>query len=164
MKYLEEMTNENQMNIKINKVRRQVLMWTAPVVASVTLPVHAQTSPSSCTAPPLVSVPAAPKCAGNPPIGTALLEILAPNTDSMELIDIQVTSADPASTLTLPSLPASLNDSIPLEITWDGPASDALTCLPLTEISMTLEYACNGDGISVFESYDVTALLIESVP
>jgi len=165
MKYFEEKTNENQVNMKINKPRRQVLVWTAPTIVAVTLPAHAQTSAtSSCIAPPLVSVAAAPKCAGDPPIGTALLEILAPNSDSTELVDIQVTSADPASTLTLPTLPAALSDSVPLEVTWDGPASDAVTCLPLAQINMTLEYACNGDGISVFETYDVTALLIDSVP
>ena len=146
--------------MEINKLRRQVLVWTAPAIAAVTLPVHAQTS--LCTAPPVVSVPVAPKCAGDPPVGTAQLEILAPDTTSMELIDIQVTSSDAASTLTLPSLPANLSDLVPLAVTWDGPASDALSCLPLAQITMTLEYACG--MTSEFETYDVTALLIASLP
>lgn len=163
MKSLKVMTNENQVNMKINKLRRQALIWTAPAIVAVTLPTHAQTSPSSCTAPPVVSVAASPKCAGDPPIGTAALEILAPNAMPMELIDIQVTSSDPESILTVPSVPANLSDLVPLELAWDGPASDAITCLPLAEISMTLEYACNDDGISVFETYDISTLLIESV-
>lgn len=281
MKSLKVMTNENQVNMKINKLRRQVLVWTAPAVAAVTLPAHAQTSvasftiskvrsggpnpataegdvieytvevdntgtqnltgvvvtdtmpdgavvtlnsPSeslssdgvlevgetwtyttsytvtledlvdgndlvntvsavsdqvsgavtddetvsvtqlfSCESPPLVTVPASPKCAGNPPIGNALVEIFAPSAMSMELIDIQVTSSDPQSILTIPSLPANLSNLVPLELTWDGPASDAINCLPLAEISITLEYACS-DGVSVFETYDVTGLLIATLP
>lgn len=163
MKHLNTMNCEKQMNTKINKLRRQMLVWTVPVIATVTLPAHAQTS-LACTAPPGVSVPVAPKCAGsNPLIGTAQLEIFAPDAMLMELIDIQVTSTDPASTLTLPSLPATLSNSTPLVVTWNGPASDALTCLPLSQISMTLEYACS-NGVSVFETYDVTALLIASSP
>lgn len=149
------------MKTKMNTQRRQLLVWTAPAVAAVTLPAHASMSP--CTAPPIVSVPVAPKCAGNPPIGTAQLEIFAPDMMPMELISIQVTSGDPASTITVPSLPATLNDLVPLTVTWDGPASDALTCLPLAQIDMVLEYACS-DGVSVEESVDVTALLIASVP
>ena len=149
------------MNKRINKQRRQLLVWTAPTVAVIALPAHAQMSP--CTGPPVVSVAAAPKCAGDPPIGSAQLEILAPDAMPMELISVEVTTDDPASTLNdLPSLPAMLSDSTPMTVTWDGPASDAVTCLPLAQISMALEYACS-DGVIVVETYDITDLLIASV-
>jgi len=145
----------------MNKQRRHVLVWTAPTVAAISLPTHAQMSPMACAAPPVVSVPVTPKCAGDPPIGTAQLEIFAPNGEVMNLLGITVTTSDSASTLTLPSLPASLSETSALVVTWDGPASDAVSCLPLAEITMELEYACT-DEISVFETYDVTALLAAS--
>ena len=149
------------MNKRINEQRRQFLVWTAPTVAVIALPAHAQMSP--CTGPPVVSVAAAPKCAGDPPIGSAQLEILAPDSMSMELISIEVTTNDPDSTLNdIPSLPAMLSDSTPVTVTWDGPASDAVTCLPLAQIDMVLEYACS-DGVIVSETYDITDLLIASV-
>ena len=149
------------MNNKINNQRRQILVWTAPTVAVIALPAHAQMSP--CPAPPVVSVGVAPKCAGDPPVGNALLEILAPDSMSMELIGIEVTTDDASSTLSeFPTLPAMLSDSTPVTVEWNGPASDAVTCLPLAQINMILEYACNGGAVEV-ETYDITGLLIASV-
>lgn len=118
----------------------------------------------ACEAPPVLAVPVAPKCAGNPPIGEAVIEIFAPDTIPMELKSIEVTTSDAASTITdLPAFPTLLSDSTPLTVTWSGPAGDALTCLPTAQISITIEYCCE-DQASLFETYDITALLIASVP
>ncbi|MDB4512176.1 hypothetical protein N9060_01800 [Arenicella sp.] len=150
------------MKTKINKDRRQALIWTAPAIAAVALPVHAQTS--ECPAPPLVTVVVAPKCVGNPPIGQASFEISAPSASPIELNGIEVTSSDPDSFLeTLETFPTTITDVISEPFSWTGPASDALTCLPLAEISITIEYSCEANS-SQFETYDITALLIASIP
>lgn len=122
------------------------------------------TAVCTCEGPPILTVLAPPKCAGDPPIGSADIEILAPGECPMELINIVVTTSDPASTLgSLPAFPAAVTVTNGVSITWTGPASDAITCLPLATITADIEYAC-ANGISLFETYDITALLIASVP
>lgn len=117
----------------------------------------------ACSAPPIVSVPDTPKCAGDPPIGTALIEIVAPDDIPMELISITVETSDPGSTIDdLPSFPAMLSETTPVEVSWNGPASDALVCLPTAQIDMIVEYACeNGEVLT--ETYNITGLLIDAV-
>lgn len=117
----------------------------------------------ACEGPPIVSIPVVPKCAGNPPIGEAAIEIFAPDTIPMELKGIEVTTSDASSTVgDLPTFPTTVTNSTPVTVNWTGPAGDAVTCLPTASISITIEYCCE-DQVSLFETYDVTALLIASV-
>ena len=143
--------------------RRRLLQWTTPVVAAISLPAHAVTSSGACTGPPILNVPAAPKCAGDPPVGTAIIEILAPIGCPMMIKSISVTSNDPKSSVgSFPDFPAEITDQNPESVVWTGPASDAVTCLPLANISITIEYCCD-DGISLEETYDITELLTNSI-
>jgi len=143
----------NQVSVSGNEVMEDVSdTETTPVIML-----------QACEAPPVLTVLAPPKCAGDPPIGTAEIEILAPDTIPMSILGISVTSSDPTSTISLPSLPIVITDASGVTITWDGPASDAITCLPLALISIDIEYACE-DGVSLFETVDITTLLINSLP
>ena len=117
----------------------------------------------ACEGPPVLTVLAPPKCAGAPPIGSAEIEITAPGAIPMNLLSINVITSDPASTISLPTFPVTISDTSGVTITWDGPASDAITCLPLALISIEVEYACE-DEVSLVETVDITTLLINSLP
>jgi len=117
----------------------------------------------SAKGPPVLTVLAPPKCAGAPPIGSAEIEITAPDVIPMNLLSINVITSDPASTISLPTFPVTISDTSGVTITWDGPASDAITCLPLALISIEVEYACE-DEVSLVETVDITTLLINSLP
>ncbi len=149
-------------NLKLN--RRDLLQWSTPIIASVALPAHACTSTGACLAPPVLTVLAPPKCSGDPPVGTAVIVITAPDDCAMSILGVEVESSDPKSDISsLPDFPAAITETDGETITWIGPASDGVSCLPLASISTTIEYACD-DGISQFETYDITELLINSVP
>ena len=147
-----------RINKEMNTTRRQLLAWSTPVIASVALPVHAQMS--ICPeGPPEMSVMVAPKCSGSAPIGTAVLELLAPGATTITVMDITTTSSDVNSTLTVnEALPRDISQSTSTTITWEGPASDAVSCLPLAELMVTVEFQCN-DGMIEMQTYDVLALL-----
>ena len=145
--------------------RRELLFWSAPVITMVALPAHAQMSqPRACAGPPILNVVAQPKCSGDPPIGTAVIEILGPDEFDMELKDIQFTTTDSKSSLSsLPTLPVIITDISGVTFTWLGPATDGVTCLPLASIEVTIDYCCE-DGQILTETYDLTQLLIDSIP
>ena len=118
----------------------------------------------TCEGPPVLNVLAPPKCSGNPPVGTAVIEIFAPGECPMNLLGITVDSSDAKSSISsLPSFPSAITETSGETITWTGPASDAISCLPLASISITIEYACE-DGVAQSETYDITQLLLDSVP
>ena len=143
---------------QINTGRRQLLAWSTPTIVAIALPVHAQMS--ICPdGPPLLNVLVAPKCSGSPPIGTAELQLLAPSATTITLMNISTSSNDPNSTLAVnESLPRDITQSINTTITWEGPASDAQSCLPLAELMVMVEYQCS-DGEIEMETYDILALL-----
>jgi len=146
-------------NKKLQLSRRQLLVWTTPALTSVALPAHAQTT--VCPAPPIVNVLAAPKCSGNPPVGTAVFEIVAIDGTPVTLKNIEFTTTDPKSDLSsLPATPVDITDTASETFTWIGPASDALSCLPLAQITMTISYCCEGGDI-LTETYNITELLID---
>jgi hypothetical protein len=157
------------MKHEIKFSRRQLLKWTTPSVVAITLPVHAQTSPMPepevcMPSPPDLSVLAAPKCSGNPPVGTAVIEILSANDFAITVTDIIVTSNDPKSDISsIPSLPFDVTDVDGETVTWIGPASDGISCLPLAQVSIEIFYNCDG-GETQSETYDITQLLVDSIP
>ena len=94
----------------LSTTRRQLVAWSVPVVACVTLPAHAQTSVStncSTIVTPELVVTVAPKCSGNPPIAQATLELRLVGADDVIITDIVFTSPDAnASLMGLPVFPA----------------------------------------------------------
>lgn len=142
--------------------RRGILKWSAPIVTAVALPAHAVMS--QCSGPPVLTVVAAPKCSGDPPVGTAVIEVAGPDECDMEIKSITFTTSDPKSELnSFPNFPVVITDTSPISFTWIGPASDAITCLPLAQIDATIEYCCE-DGVILTETVNITELLINSVP
>ena len=93
-------------------------------------------------------------------MGNGILGIRAFNDDQQTLKAISVTTSDPSSVLTDSpiSLPFQLDPNVGLLLTWTGPGPDTGPCFPLAAISMELEYCCS-DGVSVFETYDITQIL-----
>jgi len=146
-------------NKKINSKRRQLLAWFTPTVVALALPVHAQMS--ICPeGPPEMSVMVLPKCSGSPPVGSAVLELLAPGSSTITVMDITTTTGDPASTLTVnEALPRDITQSTNVTITWDGPAGAGVSCLPSTELMVTVEFQCNGGDMEM-ATYNVLDLLI----
>lgn len=142
--------------------RRQLLIWSTPVVTAIALPAHAVTS--VCPGPPQLVVQTAPKCAGDPPVGTAVIDIVAIDDCPVSIKELRFTTSDPKSDLgDLPTFPVDATDVDVQSFTWTGPASDAATCLPLDTMTVELDYCC-GDGPTLTESYDLTQLLANSIP
>ena len=147
--------------------RRQLMQWSTPVVTAIALPAHASTS--VCPAPPSLLVLAAPKCSGDPPVGTAAIELRAPDGCEMEIKTLTVASNDDKSSLSdLPSLPVRITDSSGAGFTFTGPASDAVSCLPIAQIDLTVDYCCIGvggvGGVTETVTLNVRQALIDSVP
>ena len=148
------------MNRKVEVSRRSLIKWSAPVVVSVSLPVHAMGSVCAA-AEPVVVITSSPKCAGDPPIGQAAAEI----TSSLSGCSIEITAltASDADSVITATLPATVDDVTPLEFTWEGPASDAITCLPITQIDLAIEFTEPNTGISSTITVDLSTLLINSL-
>lgn len=147
--------------------RRRLLVWSTPVVVSITLPRHAVATHIGgvCSAgAPVVSVLDAPKCSGNPPVGVGAIQISGVDSTPITIKNITQVSDDPKSDIgDFPSFPIDVTDISPFVIIWTGPASDGITCLPLATITITIEYCCD-DGEVFSETYDITELLVGSVP
>ena len=143
--------------------RRQLLAWSAPVITAVSLPAHAATTGCGCGGPPVLTVSVPPRCAGNPPVGTAVIEITGPDACPMGIESIDVVSEDDKSSLhNLPAFPFYVTRNTPATFEWIGHASDGISCLPLHEISLTVHYACE-DGKRLSASYNLTQLLAASI-
>jgi len=143
--------------------RRSLLKWSAPVVTSVALPAHAATS-ACVDAVPVLSVVSSPKCSGTPPIGTAVISIASSLADCPLTIKsiTSVTNDDKSDITNLPALPIDVDTTDAVVFEWTGPASDAVSCLPLAQIDVTIEYCCE-NGPTVQETFDLPQLLVDSV-
>ena len=141
--------------------RRGLLIWTTPVVAAIALPVHAQTS--TCFTAPTLTATVPSKCAGDPPVGQAVLTLLSdaadPSNDSLEIRSITVNGAAASDTIVLPTLPANVIASVGIDIEWSGSASDAVTCLPLSTITFEVVYGCGTSGADTSITFDMTTVL-----
>lgn len=158
------------MKKEVKLSRRQLLQWSTPAITAVTLPAHAQMSPDdlpveACSAePPLLTVLAPSKCSGNPPVGTAVIEITSGSEVDVEITAISVTTSDPKSDISsIPDVPFMVSETSGETVTYIGPASDAVACLPLADVTLTIEYRCEDEPPKSME-YDITQLLVDAVP
>jgi len=151
------------MNSERGISRRSLLKWSTPVVASIVLPVHANTS-QCVNAMPVLTVTSTPKCAGTPPVGTAVISIASSMSGCPVTIKaITSTTNDDKSDITnLPPFPVNVDTSDSVTFEWTGPASDPTSCLPLAQIDLTVQYCCD-DGPTLEADFDLTALLVDSV-
>ncbi len=130
---------------KVDKIRRKLLTWTPPLISTVVIPAHAQMS--VCGSMPVLSANTASKCAGDPPVGQVFVTLLSDAIDpadvDLTIIDIAIMGASADDVIVLPTLPAQISDVAGIEIEWSGPATDAITCLPLSTIRFDITYSCN---------------------
>ena len=142
--------------------RRQLLVWTTPVIAAVSLPVHAQTS--ECVTPPELNVVSPAKCAGVDPQGQATLELVSSSGSvDVEILAISDDASDP-NVITLPMVPATVSSSSGIEISWQGPSADATTCLPETDVTITVTYTCSNDPLDYEIEFSLVDVLAGAVP
>ncbi len=146
--------------------RRKLLCWTPPLVAAVMLPAHAQTS--VCISAPVMRAAVASKCSGSPPIGQAVVTVFSdgadPADDQIEIRSIVVSGTTVDDTLNLPALPANVINSLGVDIEWTGPASDAVTCLPTSDISFAVTYGCAASSMDETANFDLITGLADAIP
>lgn len=150
--------------------KRQYMKWSAPIVASVMLPAHAQASPEitttespRCLAAPVMEATIPSKCAtevgSNNISGTATV-VVKSDSESIEIISIDHNGG---SDIQLPSLPVTVTGSSGATIKWAGNSTDAFTCLPITQISFTVTFTCNG-APNATRTFNLTELLAAAIP
>jgi hypothetical protein len=142
-----------------NSGRRDLLKWTAPVVVSVALPAHAQTTFPPFTGLPLLNAVVPSKCAG--PAGGLIAEATLSLVSDGSLMTITaITHNAPApDTVTIPPLPAVVDGTNGLEISWEGAGTDALTCLPVNATTITVSYRGGLDPTVRTADFSLTAVL-----
>ncbi|MDB4512034.1 hypothetical protein N9060_01090 [Arenicella sp.] len=150
----------------IDVMRRRLLQWTTPAIAMVVLPAHAQIS--NCSASPLLEATVASKCAGDPPVGQAVLTLISDGLDlnganTLVVSAINVTGTGAGDTITLPSFPATIDATSGVDIEWTGDASDALTCLPLSPIEFEVVYNCESVEIEMTIVFSLIEVLAAAV-
>lgn len=164
MNYSDTKTNAARANhelISLKQDKRKFLKWTPPVVVAVMLPTHAQATPL-CAASLVVRALVPSKCAGNPPEGQAAVQILSDSIDiSIESISHDASGTD---TLTLPALPAPASSTDGVNLVWEGPGSDAITCLPLNTITVNVNYICGESTEEVTQNFSLTEILAAAIP
>ncbi len=150
----------------VEQRRRRLLTWTAPAVAAIALPAHAQTSPGNTMPSLITTVPS--KCSGVPPVGEAVLNLNSnaanPMNPTVEVINIMINGASPSDSFVLPSLPVTVAATPGVEIQWSGGASDAVTCLPLSPITIDVTYVDPVTLLSQTITFDLTTVLSAAIP
>ncbi|MFT5135640.1 MAG: hypothetical protein ACI8XV_000666 [Arenicella sp.] len=146
---------KNKQQLGLAPTRRELLVWSAPVIAAISLPVHAQTS--SCTTAPTLQAVTPAKCAGENPQGEATLRIIS----SDALVDVQILSvtdnAVVPNAITYSATSGIVGANSGLDIKWDGPSTDAVTCLPAQDVTFTITYTCSNDPLD----FEVVASLVD---
>lgn len=158
---------DNLESLKVSISRRNLLKWTTPTVAFVTLPAHAQTTeveppmpepePQQCGSSPVLLAQEASKCVGSAPVLGDIILTLASDGADPEYLEIDILSVthnageEHSLTLSLSSLPATISDTGGIEIGWVGEASDLQTCLPTPDVTISVDYACGGSETSQME-------------
>lgn len=139
--------------------KRQLLKWAVPVITSVSLPIHAQTSPPvmTCLAGLLVNLNEAPKCSGTvSPVGVGSIAILSDGAD-IEIVSI-TSNASASDSITFTALPVVVSSANSVIITWQGPAADPQICLPVNNITLDVSYRCVGISQQLSESINLTSI------
>jgi len=147
----------------MNKIsRRNLLKWAPPVVTVVALPAHAQMS--FCEDAEPVVTAGTPKCAGDPPIGNSVISIASSNSlVDIEIISITYSPDSTGDTIIIPALPMTAMSAVPVEIEWEGPASDAQSCLPTNTIEFEITYNCNNAFSTSVLRFNLTDVLAAAV-
>lgn len=143
-------------------LRRKLMCWTPPLITAVMLPVHAQTS--ACVQSPVMSAAVESKCSGTPPVAQAVVTILSNAVDQIEIRSIVVSGASGSDTITLPTLPANVTNTVGIDIQWTGPATDATTCLPTSTITFAVSYGCASGSMDQMITFDLTTVLVAAIP
>lgn len=148
--------------------KRALLKWAPPLVMAVVLPRHAQAThvDPACTSSLVAVAPVPSKCAGpaNALVGQAIITITS-DSDPIEILSI-THNAPATDTITPPTLPAMATNSSStgVDIGWQGPGSDAITCLPLSTITLTITYNCGEHTAEVTAEVNVTEVLAAAIP
>ena len=146
----------------VGPTRRELLVWTAPVVASISLPVHAQTS--ICETPPVLTAVTPAKCAGVDPQGEATLAILSSDgAMPVEIISVTDNAVDP-NVIAYSATSGTVTDADGIDVSWNGPSGDATTCLPTVDVTFTVTYTCNGDPMNYTIEFSLVDVLADAVP
>ena len=159
-------TEQSGDDVLLDGAKRAHLKWTAPVVVGVMLPTHAQattTAPPTCGAVPVMEATVPSKCAtvaGSDEIAGQATVVVKSDSDPIEIISIDHNGG---SEIQLPGLPATVTSASGAEIKWAGPATDGLTCLPITQITFTVTFTCN-EAPNGSASFNLTELLAAVIP
>lgn len=151
MKTSSEIRTNVQALDHVDQHRRRHLKWASPLVVVVLLPAHAQaTHGGVCSAGPVAT--------GSPPTckdlqfleGNGTMTILS-DSEPLDILSISH-NAPGTDSITLPAVPATVTSSSGINVVWQGPALDAVSCLPVNDISITVEYNCNDDAAGPFSA------------
>lgn len=144
-----------------NPMRRKLLKWTPPVITAVVLPTHAQTS--VCESMPVLTATVAAKCSGSPLVSQAVITIFSDAADASEveldILAVNFSGLGASDTFSVPSLPMSVIDTVGLDIEWSGEATDAVTCLPMSNITIDISYSCSSAPMEQVVSFNLTEVL-----
>lgn len=142
---------KNNKNMALLITRRQLLVWTAPTIAVVSLPAHAQTSVVLPPCPSLV-LDNLTFSAGSAP-GTCGLSFSILSGDAAQSVDIiEVSNTTPTGTDMINYAPANsgqVTSTAGLTVIWLGQAVGApFACanaapVPINEITFTVTYRCS---------------------
>lgn len=145
MKTFSKMKKNVQAVDNIDQYKRRYLKWTPPVVVGVLLPTHAQaTHGGVCTASPVGTLGSMPTCKVLQSLeGNGTMAILS-DGGPLEILEISH-DAPGTDSVTLAAVPATVTSSSGLDVIWQGPALDAVNCLPVNSINITVVYNCNDD-------------------
>ena len=154
---------QNKRRLRIEPTRRELLIWTAPVIASISLPVHAQMSICPPTTPVLTALTPA-KCAGASPIlGEAALAIFSSGSIPLDIISVTDNAINP-NAIAYSSTSGIVTDTDGIDVDWDGPSTDATTCLPTEDVDITVTYTCSNDPMTYTDVFSVLDILADAVP
>jgi len=150
-------------NRRIDLDKRNLVKWIPPVVMSLALPAHATTS-MPCPSTLVANAPVPSKCSGpaNALVGQASITIVS-DSEPIEIASISH-NAPGTDTITFPVLPAAVSSSSGIDVGWQGPGSDALTCLPINTITLTVTYNCGPGTQNATASVNVTSVLAAALP
>lgn len=145
-----------------NRQRRKVLQWTAPMIAVVNLPAHAQSSEtttttttiapvldSTCTeAMPVASVTTGVKCSGDAtaPDSQGILNIKSSGPVDIKVESVTLVGSPAGHSISVAGLPAMASASTGIDVSWSGPATDGGTCLPAGGVAIEVTYLCSGSN------------------
>lgn len=152
---------QSKSTLWVEPTRRELLVWSVPVVASISLPAHAQMS--ECTTPPVLRAITPAKCAGQNPQGEATLGIFSSAAVTLDIISITDDAVDP-NTITYSATSGMVTDVTGIDVSWAGPSTDATTCLPQVNVTITVSYTCNNDPMTFTETFSLLDVLAVAVP